>query len=501
MSRLLRTAAVLILIMVIASACLNRQNQITNEPKPLTVSIMVPLHQPQVPKDEVIQLLEQSAGASLDIAWIPDEVYRDKMINALETNSLRKVTYVSQSDLMHVHHAILSNVFWEIGPYLEDYPNLRQLDPQILKEISVNEKIYGLYSERAPSRQGILIRKDWLDRLGLQEPDSIEELYEIMKQFTLNDPDGDGKHDTIGLADRNDLIFGAFKTLSSYFGTPNNWVVVNDKLVPEFETPEYLNTMNFMKRLYEEKLINSDFPVTSKLIQRYMLISGRAGVYIGNLSDAPRISDEMKKLNPQAELVMVNRIHGPKGYGIWSIPSYSGIFFFSKRAIETEEELKSILAFFDRTMERESSNLMQYGILGKHYTLKDGKAVITTEMSKLRNSEILSLGTLSVAHLSNPNVYPLHEQDQDPLLMNAEQLIRDNRKMLIIDPAQGLHSKTMDAVGAELSQIITNATYNYMLGHIDLAGFRKEVENWRQRGGAQVIDELSDAYQLHQIRR
>jgi putative aldouronate transport system substrate-binding protein len=501
MSRILRTAAVFFLIMLIASACLNRHNQITNHPKPLTVSIMVPLHQPQAPKDEVIQLLEQSSGASLDIAWIPDEVYRDKMINAMETNSLKKVTYVSQSDLMHVHHAIRSNVFWEIGPYLEEYPNLRRLDPQILNELSVNDKIYGLYSERAPSRQGILIRKDWLDRVGLPEPDSIDELYEIMKRFTLNDPDGDGKQDTIGLADRNDLIFGAFKTLSSYFGTPNNWVVVNNKLVPEFETPEYLNTMNFMKRLYEEKLMNSDFPVTSKLIQRYMLISGKAGVYVGNLSDAPRIYDEMKKLNPQAELTLVNRIHGPKGFGIWSIPSYSGIFLFSKKAIESEEELKSILAFFDRTMDRESSNLLQYGILGRHYILKDSKAVISNEMSKLRNSEILSLGTLSVAHLSNPNVYPLHEQDLDPLLMNSEELIRDNRTMLIIDPAQSLHSKTMDSVGAELSQIITNATYNYILGQIDLAGFRKEVESWRQRGGAQVIEELSDAYQLHQIRR
>jgi putative aldouronate transport system substrate-binding protein len=500
LTRLIRVSVMLLAVMVVLGACLNKQSQPSNNLKPPTVSIMVPLHQPQVPKAELLEKLENSTGVDLDIAWIPNEVYTDKMINAIETNSLAKVTYVSQPDIKFVLNAIRSNVFWNIGPYLEFFPNLRHLDNQILREISVDEKIYGLFTEREPSRQGILIRKDWLDRLQIKEPETIEDLYEIMHRFTFNDPDGNGRQDTIGLVDRNDLTFGAFKTLSSYFGAPNHWVAVNDKLIPEFKTPEYIDTMNFMKRLYKEGLINLDFPVTSKQVQRYMMISGKAGVYIGSLADAPRLSDEMKKLNPEAELTLVNRINGPKGEGIWSIPRYSGMFLFSKKAIETEEELRNVLSFFDRTMNSESGNLLQYGILNEHYTLKDGKAVISSEMSRRRNAEVLPFGTLSIAHLSNPNIYRMHEENQDPLLLKAEQLIQDNKKMLILDPSQSLASKTRDLMEVELSQIITNATFNYIIGQYDLKDFQREIVDWERRGGAQMNEELNDSYAFHKMK-
>lgn len=48
---------------------------------------------------------------------------------------------------------------------------------------------------------------------------------EVAKAFTENDPDGNGKKDTTGFMDRSDLVYGAFKTLSSYFGTPNYWTI------------------------------------------------------------------------------------------------------------------------------------------------------------------------------------------------------------------------------------------------------------------------------------
>ena len=59
-----------------------------------------------------------------------------------------------------------------------------------------------------------------------------------------------------------------------------------------------MDTMNFMKKLYDEKLINSDFAVTSKEVQRDKLIRGIAGVYIGSMQDVQRLSDEAQLVNP-----------------------------------------------------------------------------------------------------------------------------------------------------------------------------------------------------------
>jgi multiple sugar transport system substrate-binding protein len=46
----------------------------------------------------------------------------------------------------------------------------------------------------------LLVRKDWLDKLGLQPPKTWDDLLKVAQAFTTGDPDGDGKADTYGLA-------------------------------------------------------------------------------------------------------------------------------------------------------------------------------------------------------------------------------------------------------------------------------------------------------------
>ncbi|WP_282939771.1 extracellular solute-binding protein [Paenibacillus sp. RC67] len=458
------------------------------------IGIMVPLHQNQAPPQDILRAVEQAAGAKLEIDWIPNDNYREKMINALQTNSLKQVTYVNQSDFVFVKNAIRSGMFWEIGPYLQFYPNLKTLNKSILNESSVQGKIYALYAERPASRQGVILRKDWLDRLHLKEPTTTEELFQVLKQFTNNDPDGNGVKDTIGIADRGDLTYGAFKTLSSYFGTPNNWGIQDGALVPEFKTKEYLDTMNFMKRLVSENMMNKDFAVTSKQIQRYMLINGKAGGYIGSMADAPRLQNELRKFDPKAELTLVNRIRGPKGEGVWSNPGFSGVFLFSKKAIKNEEELRNILAFFDRSMGPDVSNLLQYGIEGKHYELVEGQVSITAAMNQLRDTDVLPLTSLVIAGMNNPNMMKVKEEE-DPLVLKANQLTKDNDQILIRDATEGLSSQAYDLMAASLSDIVMDATFNYILGKIDLAAFQNEIRTWESRGGADIIKEYNEAYQ------
>lgn len=457
------------------------------------IGLMVPLHQNQAPPQDLLRAVEQAAQAKLEIDWIPNDNYKEKMINALQTNSLKQVTYVNQADFVYVKNAIRSGMFWEVGPYLQFYPNLQKLNKTILNESSVQGKIYSLYTERPASRQGVILRKDWLDRLHLKEPTTTEELFEVLKQFTNNDPDGNGIKDTVGIADRGDLTFGAFKTLSSYFGTPNNWGIEDGRLVPDFKTKEYMDTMNFMKRLVSESIMNKDFAVTSKQIQRYMLINGKAGGYIGSMADAPRLQNELRKFDPKAELTLVNRIRGPKGEGVWSNPGFSGLFLFSKKAIKNEEELRAILAFFDRSMGPEVSNLLQYGIEGKHYERDDGQVLITAGMNQLRDSDVLPLTSLVIAGLNNPNIMKVKE-GEDPLAIKANQLTKDNERILIRDATEGLSSQAYDLMAANLSDIVTDATFNYILGKIELAAFQNEIRTWENRGGADIIKEFNEAY-------
>jgi len=490
----------LLLLALALTACspFGGKDQPTSADSRPTVSIMAPLHFPHAPSTEMMECLQELTGTRLEIGWIPDGIYSDKMTTALTTNSLKKVTFVKHTDYLSMKNSIRYGAFWDIGPYLADYPNLRNLNSDILNQAAVDGKIYGIYTERPSSRQGVILRQDWLDELKLEAPKTIDQLYEVLRLFTYGDPDRNGRDDTVGLTDRNDLVFGAFKTLSSYFGTPNNWGITDGRLIPEFETGPYKATMDFMRKLYEEGLIAPDFAVTSKELQRDSIIRGKAGVYIGSMTDVQRLSVELKAIHPQGRLTLVNRIEGASGNRVWSIPNYNGLYLFSRKAIASEEELRQTLAFFNRTMDKDVANLMRYGLETRHYTVKDGLVRLPEETTQLRVNEVNALHALMIADLSNENL--MEVEVKEPMMAWAERLSLDNEQFLVHDPTVGLDSRTYDELGMSLYTIISDATYNYILGHLDADGFSREIAKWRSRGGDQIVKEYQAGYDKGNVR-
>jgi len=71
-----------------------------------------------------------------------------------------------------------------------------------LESLYVDGKLYGLpkVSDPYSGAHVMWIRQDWLDNLGLQVPTTMEELKSVAHAFTYDDPDGNGKNDTYGLA-------------------------------------------------------------------------------------------------------------------------------------------------------------------------------------------------------------------------------------------------------------------------------------------------------------
>lgn len=71
-----------------------------------------------------------------------------------------------------------------------------------LESLYVDGRLYGLPKVGDPysSVHVMWIRQDWLDRLGMKVPETMEELKEVAHAFTYDDPDGNGKNDTYGLA-------------------------------------------------------------------------------------------------------------------------------------------------------------------------------------------------------------------------------------------------------------------------------------------------------------
>jgi putative aldouronate transport system substrate-binding protein len=456
---------------------------------PVKFTMMANLQTPEVPSDKLEKLLEKATNSEIDIMWTPDGSYDEKVQAGFATGSLPQVVYLKNAaSFVLMRDAMKNGQFWEIGPFLKDYPNLSKLNPQILESTKVGGKIYTLYTEKQPARSGLIYRKDWTDKLGIQAPKTVDDIYNMLKKFKEADLAGGGK--TIPLADRNDLVYGSFKTVAMMHGTPNNWGEVGGKLVPDFMTKGYMDTLKFYKKLHSEGLINQDFPVTSKTDQQNMMYTGRSGLYIGTMGDSKTMSEKTVANVPEAKYEITNDLVGPDGKNVtWGLSGWGTVVLFPKTSVKTEKELKEILGVMDKFFSPEVANLLKFGTEGEHHTIENGKVKASTD-SKLIEKEVRPY--LNIALAESTNVKPVIYTTE--IAEKANNLSNKAVEFMVTDPTSSLESKTYTEKGVRLQDTIKDATYQFMLGKIDEAGFQAAVEKWKKDGGQAIIDEYNSQY-------
>lgn len=460
--------------------------------EPATITWMNMLHTPTTPTGDIQKLIEEKTNTKIKFSWVPDASKEERINTALASTSLADIVSLTILENASVRNALKAGMFWEVGPYLDEFPNLGAISEEQRRAASIGGKLYGVPFLKDVARNGVVIRKDWLDKLGLEVPKTTGELMAVAKAFTEQDPDGNGKKDTYGFIDRSDLIYGAFKTLSSYFGTPNYWEVSEDgKFTPEFETEGYLKTMDYMKELYVNGYINQDFAVTAKKDQQDGFSQGKAGIYVGALFDGKNLLNNAIGIQDGMEIALVNDITSTgneSDRAIWAgNGGIGGLLAFPKSEVKDEAELKRLLKFVNDLMDEEIFTLMTYGIEGVHYTVDADMAVTILNQNKWEQE----VQPFSSSRPKEPG-YKIH--DADPLKIKAAALILDNEKYAVYNPAYSLESETYTTMGSELQKIITDATYKYILGSLDLNGFKAEVEKWKQSGGSKIISEYEAAY-------
>ncbi|WP_261304940.1 extracellular solute-binding protein [Paenibacillus andongensis] len=363
---------------------------------------------------------------------------------------------------------------------------MSKMNKSVFDNIKVDGKVYGLYRARDLTTYGIIFRSDWLKNVGLSAPKTMDELYEVLKAFTLNDPDKNGKQDTVGLTDEKTME--GFLTVASYMGAPNGWEVKEGKLSPDFMSPEYLEAMKFYRKLYEEKLIKQDFPVLNNQQKKDDMNQGKAGVVISNMLDSTGYQSTLAKTFPGADVDVVSRIQGPKGERTPAGQGYNGVYMFPKASVKTEAELKQILSFFDKLSDPSMLDLLGWGMEGRHYQIQDGKPIFLDQ--KLYNTEIGS----SYLQLQVSNYSAKTKGKETPLIDKFNNMFKENESIAVQNPTHSLVSNTIMTKGDELKQIIVDARTKFVVGKLDEAGWQKAIEQWRKAGGDKVIEEFSEQY-------
>ncbi len=469
-----------------------------------TITMMQELFSDQAPDttNAWYQELEKETGVKMDVNFVPTLSYVDKITAFIASQSLPMV-FTANASVLKNNNLLMtleSDGFWALDDYIQDYPNLYEFVGEDVWENSrINGKIYGIPRLRILPRNGAMIRQDWLDNLGLEAPETFEELMEVARAFTEDDPDGNGVDDTVGIVTSYSGVgnrgWNGVQTLATGMGAPNGWAYEDGTMVPDFGTEEYFEALTYIKELYDAGYMNQDFAESN--VDRYDYFdSGQYGIVFGVIDDAPARQTNLSQVVPEAEVGILPSIHeeneDPK---INATAGYNGIIMFTKfgdGAIQTEEDLRKVLAYYDQLATQEIQDLTTYGIEGVHYEVVDG--VRTLIMNEESNRTQLEIDMGDIGQILMSAAYVRKDND-DALRTELYDAIEEREQYCVFDATNGLQSDTYDELSSDLDTIMMDAAVRYITGSIDEAGYWQEFEEWKSRGGNDVIEEFTAQYE------
>jgi len=466
---------------------------VASSSKVTNMSVMLPSFSTDVLAESspVTKKLEKLTNTKLTFNWVPSTSYPDKLNITLASGDLPTILFVPEKS-SSVLSGVKAGAFWEIGSYLKDYPNLSKANKDVLWNTAINGKYYGLYRTRPYGRNGITFRKDWLANVGLEQPKTIDDFYKMLKAFTNNDPDKNGKNDTYGLAaSKSNMVFNM---MLPWFGAPNKWGEdESGKLAPDFTTTGYKDTLKFWKKLYSEKLINQDFAVFEPTKVADLFNNGKVGTLIDVADQAQRADDTMVKADPtKANAVdVMGAVTGPDGLRNLPTSGYNGMFLFPKSSNKTEADLKKTLKFFDDANSKEGQIVINNGIENLTFKLVNG---FTLPMEPAADKSLQAgLNQLGLGIPENNFYLPV----QTPVRIKVAKIQEENLKTTIANPAEPYVSKTYTTNGAQLDNIIEDARVKFIVGQIDEKGFDAAVALWKKSGGDAVASEYNEQAKLY----
>jgi|GEM_PF-4192121 len=440
------------------------------------------------------QEIEKRLGCRLNFNFTPNSDYTAKIATVLASGDL--------PDLMNgpyanptVQRAITDGAFMKIEDLglpedTHDYPGLNTIPDFVWKNGAFNGTLVGLPTPGQRYQQASFIRQDWLDALGLDVPETTEDLLAVLQAFTNDDPDGNGQADTIGFTIANDRQ--GWQLFTESYGLPNNWTVDEAGNLTSMDiSPQMKDALAYMREVYAAGVLNRDFPALNLSDLKQEFVSGISGGYNSNLASGYDLEGAgLREVVPTA---VVYPITPPKAEGheivTWNRSGVNATTVIHNKYGDNADLAWQVLKVLDFWLDPATFDFVNFGFEGEHYTLDENGAMVQTDKG------VADIGWIRawcprhyLEYVDAPYVTPEHK----------EQIKLDTARLAAFatdNPTWGLYPELgSDNPSAELEDFATNTFERIIRGEEDLESFDDFVQEWLDRGGQTYTDALSDQY-------
>ena len=352
----------------------------------------------------------------------------------------------------------------------------------------------------------IWLRKDWMDKLGLEAPKTMEDLKNIMVAF--KNADFNGKGNSYGMLIDSTLYYATRGLFAGFSAYPEFWVKDGENVVWGGTQESVKEALRYLNDLYNEGLLDPEFITQSNGDAQALFLNGQIGVlYAGhwvahNLQtlhqqdpesewicvDLPSLdgSDVIQRLNPvkRGWIVINSEYEHPevaaKIRALCTFCGQSGVvdgtWWFSNDEGQTIEPFQASVSSWDNY--NTYLNLMECYAAGGDTSVLKGKAI--TYWGNLHSSS-----QWAWEHMFGDGEYT-------PMKVLGRSIETDR---IEYDCFLGAQSTYMQDRWSTIKDEQLTAFTKMIIGEVDIdEGFDAWLKTFETMGGAKITEEVNEWY-------
>ncbi len=241
------------------------------------------------------------------------------------------------------------------------------------------------------------MRQDWLDKLGLEVPNNVDELYEVLTAFRNNDPNGNGEKDEVPFFARQWQEMLRLVTFwdgrSSGSDTPHDFLIEDGKITHGYVGDGYREGIKNIAKWYQEGLIDAEVFTRGSSAREYLLSENLGGMthdwFASTSGYNPKLRDKIEGFD-LAVIAPPASISGVRMAEHRRIPVKPDGWAIS----HTNPDPVTTIKYFDFYFTEEGRRLANFGIEGEQYDMVDGKPIFKKEFMEAGpvNSQLYQVG-------------------------------------------------------------------------------------------------------------
>ncbi|MEF3306147.1 extracellular solute-binding protein [Paenibacillus sp. GYB003] len=439
----------------------------------------------------IVKEFEKRTSALLKIDWVPATTAEDKFNVLYASGNLPDITFVEDLDNQQIRNMIKQGVFWDLTPFIKDYKNLSNPALKDMWDMSkIGGKNYSVPRYYPTHGGGVfpMLRKDWLDKLNLKAPETMDQFFDTLLAFKDKDPDGNGKADTIPYSASVQYMSFVYNVFND---TQGAWKLRDGKLYPIITEDASRDALLWLKKAYDAGLFPPDFAIMKFSQINDTLQAGKAGGGGYAMNNALTRTKEIQKIEPKAELIPLTSLAGPKGNKF--VPSgapFYGHFLIPKKV--PEAKVKKLLAFLDYGYSPEGNELANYGVKGVHFNEKDGLKVPTEQFAKDKVDQGFQYIFLK---LSDEQVLGDPSLTTKDIYARNQAILNERKKIVVPNPAFGLISESNTKLMPDIKKKVDDMRVKVILGQETIQAYDDFIKKLKEDANLQkIVKEMNDAY-------